>query len=635
MVNLLIAHDADLEARDAEGMAAIHYAAEGGHIGIVESFLSKKVHVDYTGKSEMTPLMIACSTGKTEMAKLLVRRKANTRHKSDHGMTALHWACFHGQRDIVELLVQRKVTIDAQTSDGRTPLQIAILSKSFDTVEYLLRNKASIEASCAQAWRPIHYACKVADGKIVDLLLSRKANVESSNNAGQRSLHVATIQGSLDIVRKLLDKNASIDCLDKTGERPLTLAVLHGHLDIMQALLSRGAALRLKFKQGQSHEDSPICIAAREGHYEIVLELIKKGASVRQTDERGWQPLRYAAHYGHPEITEALLQHGASVAALNLGAHGFSTSARIGFAHGVPDDRRSQIMEILETAEAIERSQQEIAERTQYPVRNGLVEIDSSATSERANIPPLPSPQWTPTVLQSERVSPSQPLLGTQYSQWREPFPRHNVSHIAAVSPRMSSPASVESDFSTAAASRPSSEAYQQSQSIPPRRAQTTRPRSNLSGIHSVDDVYGDTTSAPTSFSRSISAATPRAAPPVRAPPPPPLQQRIQTPPPAYLSPALPIPQTDSALPQEAEISIEERLQVLRLTCAQCIRAGRQAPDFSCVSCRSNVFRHDHNSQQTASVVAASHSNEDEEESRMQHTSGPVYEMYVPGVLKN
>ena len=625
MVNILVSHKADLEARDAESMAAIHYAAAGGHIAVVEKFFERKVPVDYPGEAEMTPLMIACATGKTDMVKFLIKKKANLKKTSDRGMTALHWACYHGQKDVVDLLVQRKISIELGTSDSLKPLHVAVQSKSWDTVEYLLRSKASKDSFCSRGWRPLHYACDVGDTKIVELLLNYKVDVEATNHDQQRAIHIATLRGCHEAVAKLLGRNATYDCLDKNGDRPLTLACMQGDLQMTRVLLNRGASLRLKFKPGQSYEDSPMCVAAQHGHHKIIVELIKREASVRQTDERGWQPLRYAAYHGHADIVETLLQYEASVLALNLGAFGISTSDRIGFANNVTENNKVQILEMLRTAEALERSKQEAAERVNFPVQHGYAEMESYSPGSRPNLasrnpfrtraqPASNSANPTPTV-------PSWPAPSVFDTD--DPPVRNSVAHIAAMSSRISSAPSIVNHepllpgFSTGTP-LPSHNSL-------PRRAQTTRPRSTVSGLFS-DEASSVSPMPSVNISRSITVASSRTPAPTRTPPLPPT---ITPAAPTYFAYHPSMSQASERPAASDGLTPAERQQLLELTCGDCKSAQKLAPDLTCTTCRSNVFQFSHHAQQASSGPA---SNTSDGTPRMSHLSGPVYEMPVRDV---
>lgn len=394
MVDILVSNGADVEAKDAVFMAAIHYAAKGGHNAILETLLKKKSNIECLGTASKTPLMFACESGHRQTVELLLKKKASLKQKAEGDMTALHWASYNGHAEIVEMLLQKQRSLlEAKTSDGRTPLHVATLARSFATAELLIRKGAAIEAQCSIMTRPLHYACESGDLSTVQLLVSSGASIEAENLVGRRPMHIAALKGWREITELLLTKAPAIDVRDAVGERPFCLASANGHLELVQLLLDSGAAMRSKFRDGQSHEDSPLCLAAKYGHLSVVLELLGRGASVRQRDEHDWPPLRYAAFFGHPDVVEILLEAGASISGISSGGWGFNmTAERIGFANAkITEERKQRVLELLQLAEARERSQTLAAvsppiTQAYIPQRDGVVEAD-----DHVSVPEMPT----------------------------------------------------------------------------------------------------------------------------------------------------------------------------------------------------------------------------------------------------
>jgi methionine synthase I (cobalamin-dependent) len=69
-----------------------------------------------------TPLNIAVTFEKTEIAKLLIDAGADLSIQSADGSTALHTASFLGRTELVEALLKAGADTEAQNSFGSTPL---------------------------------------------------------------------------------------------------------------------------------------------------------------------------------------------------------------------------------------------------------------------------------------------------------------------------------------------------------------------------------------------------------------------------------------------------------------------------------------------------------------------------------
>ena len=94
--------------KDTIGMTALHLAAKNGHKGTAELLLANNAEVNAKTKSGNTPLHIAADAGRKEVTELLLAYKAdvNTKDNQPFRMTPLHLAAIKGHKDVVELLRQ-------------------------------------------------------------------------------------------------------------------------------------------------------------------------------------------------------------------------------------------------------------------------------------------------------------------------------------------------------------------------------------------------------------------------------------------------------------------------------------------------------------------------------------------------
>jgi ankyrin repeat protein len=109
IVQLLLDHDAQLNATDARGWTALFVASFRGHIEVVRLLLSKEsTDVNATDVHGQTPLMTASQRGHREIVNLLLQHGANAHAADEDGATALDFeACY--QDEVVQVLLARKV----------------------------------------------------------------------------------------------------------------------------------------------------------------------------------------------------------------------------------------------------------------------------------------------------------------------------------------------------------------------------------------------------------------------------------------------------------------------------------------------------------------------------------------------
>lgn len=109
-VDLLLRHDAKMNAVDKFGNTPLYYAAAGDHVGVVEILLESGVNVNIQNRRGLTPLMIATSEGHLATVQALIDGKADPSLTDFTGRTAWEWAQRGNRRHVIRYL--RSVGID-------------------------------------------------------------------------------------------------------------------------------------------------------------------------------------------------------------------------------------------------------------------------------------------------------------------------------------------------------------------------------------------------------------------------------------------------------------------------------------------------------------------------------------------
>lgn len=100
----LLAHDADINAKDNKGGTLLHYAAGQGYMDVAELLLSHGADVKVKEEIGQTPLHIAASVGNMDVAELLLAHGADVNAKDNYGSTPLYLAAYLKHREMVDLL---------------------------------------------------------------------------------------------------------------------------------------------------------------------------------------------------------------------------------------------------------------------------------------------------------------------------------------------------------------------------------------------------------------------------------------------------------------------------------------------------------------------------------------------------
>lgn len=163
VVNLLISHYADINARANGGETPLHYAARQpfdpsqDRIGAAQVLLRSGANInekDYIGR---TPLFQSSMVGNIEMTEFLLREGANSNSVTSSGESSLHTAAAMGHSDIARLLIKYGAKVNQRNDAGITPLNRALYSPAIHynsegsapvdttTVVQVLRDHGGIE----------------------------------------------------------------------------------------------------------------------------------------------------------------------------------------------------------------------------------------------------------------------------------------------------------------------------------------------------------------------------------------------------------------------------------------------------------------------------------------------------------
>ncbi|WP_084651921.1 ankyrin repeat domain-containing protein [Ottowia thiooxydans] len=112
-VRALLTDDLSVDARDSHYQrTALHVAAEEGHRDVVEFLVASGANLNLLDDTGLTPLMTACSGGRSAVALFLIRSGADVLHlRPGDGMSALKFALWgRCARPVLKELLVRGAT---------------------------------------------------------------------------------------------------------------------------------------------------------------------------------------------------------------------------------------------------------------------------------------------------------------------------------------------------------------------------------------------------------------------------------------------------------------------------------------------------------------------------------------------
>lgn len=345
IVELLIFHGADLNARKHLGDTALHVAVEGKENGeIVELLLSRGANVNALGYLELTPLHLvatkemaailiahgadvnanlgggatplhhAAMRGNVEIMRMLISKGANIHNRQKSGMTVLGRAVYGGHKAAVELLIAKGVDVNSKDENLLTPLHWAAMGGRKDIVELLVANGADIFATTyGERDTPLQLAKKNKNDDAAQFLSTKATEVSIAANARQaeirKSLFDAIHKGDVAVVRNLLASGVAINLTSLYGSTPLHAAAESGNIAMVSMLLMHGADINAIDNRGET----PLHRVTILGKIHLIKTLLANKANIDAKSDDGDTPLHDALSFNKLEIAGLLIENGADV----------------------------------------------------------------------------------------------------------------------------------------------------------------------------------------------------------------------------------------------------------------------------------------------------------------------------------
>jgi len=264
-----------VEAKDAEGMTLLHYAAYGGDPDLIDYLIDKGAKIDLAGGHAKTPLHIAASNDRREAVAALVKRGAALEIKDDYDRTALVLcARERGQAATARILIDAGAEVNAVDKFGFDALELAAWRGKAELIDLLLEKGAKVPES-GQKWQAgVVQAASQGLTALFGRLTNKGQDLKAVDPSGESLLHSAAAGGSAKIVGALIDQGLDPTRPDRFGWTPLHYAALNNRSDAAQILIGRGAPLDARTIMGQT----PYNVALERKAEVVLWLLVEKGA---------------------------------------------------------------------------------------------------------------------------------------------------------------------------------------------------------------------------------------------------------------------------------------------------------------------------------------------------------------------
>ena len=277
-------------------------AAMAGDTAAVRALLAQHADVNAVQADGATALHWAVYREDLETANLLIRAGANVKAANREGFTPLALACINGHAGLIETLLKAGADANERLLNGETPLMMASRTGNVAAMTVLLDHGADVNAKEAlRGTTPLMWAAAEGHPDAIQLLIERGADLGARSNPDYRFRDRRVLARRLQIAeirRHVVDGK-------ETRERPRA-----GQPDSRTAGLCQiGVAVAL----------TPLVFAARRNDLDSVRILLAAGADVNQVTEYGWTPLLVATQNRYYQLGSFLLDKGADPNIANKG----------------------------------------------------------------------------------------------------------------------------------------------------------------------------------------------------------------------------------------------------------------------------------------------------------------------------
>lgn len=248
----LIQHGADPTLKNRHGESVLHAALRNRRpSAMVDALIEKGVDLNAAGKDGDTALHVAASGGHLDVVEKLVRHGAGVNAVAERG-TALMQAVFNPA--ICRFLLEHGADPNLADRDGDTPLIRAVQMRKVEITEMLLAAGAKAGAVKERRDSPLHHAARSGSIEMAALLIRHGADANARGISNRTPLHDAaasTETASLDVVKLLLEWGADVNARDDAGRTPL-MEARHAKPDVVAALVSLGADIHARDNHGKN-----------------------------------------------------------------------------------------------------------------------------------------------------------------------------------------------------------------------------------------------------------------------------------------------------------------------------------------------------------------------------------------------
>ncbi|MFN8059733.1 MAG: ankyrin repeat domain-containing protein [Vicinamibacterales bacterium] len=317
-IKALLKQAGDVNAAQADGMTALHWAAMNGDAELAQLLLYAGANLKAaTRLGSYTPLFLASQQGHAPVIETLIKGGGDANAATPSGTTPLMVAAASGRTDAVKVLLDHGANVNARESNRQyTPLMFAASADRPKVIEQLIAAGADVKATSKVVDLS---ALTRADGSIAGLQLGNPAPPPGNAGAGEpadsgrRGFGVTRPAPSSEPPAPEPTAKSPEPVARTASAAGNTAAPASGTRPARKPMVA-GADRQYMLNELVAYQGgmTPLLFAARQGYAESVRTLLHAGADVNQVSAGDrTSPLLIATINGHLDLAQMLLEQGA------------------------------------------------------------------------------------------------------------------------------------------------------------------------------------------------------------------------------------------------------------------------------------------------------------------------------------
>lgn len=313
-VRKLVEQHADVNAAQADGATALHWAVFRSDKELLDILLKAGANPKVANRDGSTPLWLASVNGDAPTIAALLNAGADANEPLPLGRTPLMAAARTGNVDAIKVLLDHGANPNAkETLRGTTPLMWAADEGHAAAITVLIEHGADFKARSDVAERGRGPAL----GKSNDP--RKQVAAQGAALAAGKALDLGDLRAVSEGTAPTPGRGGAATAGGRGGGRGGRGGATDGGVDFNDDAAASAFGFRRQPAPKDGGQLTPLVYATRSNDLDSVKALLAAGADVNQTTGYGWSPLLVATQNRYYKLGAYLLDHGADVNLPNKG----------------------------------------------------------------------------------------------------------------------------------------------------------------------------------------------------------------------------------------------------------------------------------------------------------------------------